>query len=361
MKRIKQISLKDIAKKSGVSITAVSKVLNDSPIRIGSKKRKRILSVAKKLNYKPNIVARALRNKKTKTVGIIVPDMSTLFYPELIRNIETKLSAYGYRCILCNSQDNPSYEKFYVEDMVSRWIEGLIIAPAAGKENVGFLKRLYESGPPFILIDRYFPEEKFPCIISDNKEGAKKGVKFLLKEKISRIIYLGERIRNQTLIDRLEGVKETALEKNIFFTDKEIFFCEMKRGKIKEICNHLFKNIPAEKLSNTGIFLESNRFLPGLLDAARDRNLFIPDDFKIIGFDPFEPEIIYPEDFSSLFVLKKPFPVIQQDIEKIGNLTVGFLISSLEGKKQKQSFKKKVPVKIIFPKRNNIRGLINEY
>ena len=103
-------------------------------------------------------------------------------------------------------------------------------------------------------------------------------------------------------------------------------------------------------MSNTGIFLESNRFLSGLLDLARDRNLFIPDDFKIIGFDPFEPEIIYPEDFSSLFVLKKMFPVIQQDIEKIGNLTVEFLVSSIEGKKQKHSFKKKVSVKIVFPK-----------
>jgi len=350
MKQIKQISLKDIAKESGVSLTAVSKVLNDSPIRIGLKKRKRILSIVKKLNYKPNIVARALRNKKTKTVGIVVPDMSTLFYPELIKNIETKLSVYGYRCILCNSRDNPSYEKSYIEDMVSRWVEGLIIAPAAGKENVKFLKRIYESGPPFILIDRHFPEEIFPYVVSDNKKGTKKGVKFLLKEKISRIIYLGERIRNQSLNDRLEGVKEATIEKNILFTDKEIFFCEMKRDEVRKICNHIFKTIPAEELSNTGIFLESNRFLPGLLDSARDSNLFIPDDFKIIGFDPFEPEIIYPEDFLSLKVIKEPFPVIQQDIEKIGNLTVEFLMSFFEGKKQKSNFKKKVPVKIVFPK-----------
>lgn len=342
---MKKVNLKDIAKKAGVSTTAVSKVLNNLPIRISPDKRKKIKEIARLFNYNPNILARSLRSKKTKTIGIIVPDMSTLFYPQLIKNIETKLSAQGYRCIICNSRDNPLYEKLYIEDLIGRWIDAIVIAPVAGKENLKILRDIYKRGLPILFIDRYFLKENIPYIVSDNKKGAIAGVRFLMKNKVKKIIYLGEEERNQSIDDRLSGIKEEAGKKNISLGPEQIFLCKGERESIKKVCLQIFKNISRDQLRATGIFIESNKLLMGLLDAAKEQNLFIPNDIKIIGFDPFEPEIIYPEDFSSLFVLKGPFSIIQQDVERTGKLTADFLLKSLTGK-QKYRLREKVPVRI---------------
>ncbi len=344
---MKNISLKDIAEKAGVSQTAVSKVLNELPIRITPAKREKIKEIARRLNYRPNVVAQSLRSRKTKSIGIVVPDISSLFYPELIRNIETRLFSLGYRCIICNTQDNPSYERLYIQDLIDRWVEGLIIAPCGEEENVNFLQDIYKMGLPLVLIDRYFPGENFPYVVSDNKQGAKIAVKFLVSQKVSRVIYVGEKRRNQAVDDRLRGVKEAARENRIVFTDKEIFLCEIGREKVRETFRFIFESMSRKGLSCSGIFFESNRLLMGLLDAARERNLFIPDDLRIIGFDPLSLEIVYPQDFASLRLLKNPFPIIKQDVQKIGNTASEFLLALLKGKKEK-NLRKKVRVKMVW-------------
>ncbi len=340
--------MKDIGKKVGVSQTAVSKVLNNLPIRISEEKRQKIKEIAERFNYRPNIIARSLRDKKTKTIGIVVPGMSTLFYPELIKSIEIKLFSYGYCSIVCDSEDDPSCERSHLEDLVSRWVDGLVIAPATGRENIEFLRSLGETNRPLILIDRYFPEENFSFVISENKRGAREGVKVLLQQGVSRIIYIGEKDRNPSLDDRLQGVKEEAKERNISFTDEDIFLSYPERSQVKKICNFIFEGLSRKELRDTGIFLESNRFLMGLLDSARDKGFFIPDDFKVIGFDPFGPEIIYPEDLISLRVLKSPIPIIKQDIKGMGEKVSQYLFTCLK-ENTRFHWQVKLPVEIIVP------------
>ena len=208
--------------------------------------------------------------------------------------------------------------------------------------HVDFLKYIHESKRPLILIDRYFPGEKFRFIVTDNKKGARKGIKLIAKQGVTGIVYLGEKVRNQGLDDRLVGVREGASRQNIRFTNKDIFFCRTDRKEVRKTGGLIFKN----KLNHTGIFLESSRFLTGLLDAAKDKGASIPDDFRVVGFDAFEPELTYPEDFKSIQVLKGSIPIIKQDINRMGILVSEYLVSNFM-KKSRRRWQIKLPPEII--------------
>ncbi|MDD3925999.1 MAG: LacI family DNA-binding transcriptional regulator [bacterium] len=339
---MKRVCLKDIAEEVNVSQTAVSKVLNGLPIRIGQEKREKIIETAQRLGYSPNMIARGLRNQKTKSIGIVIPDMSTLFYPELLRSLEIKLSSYGYQTLICNSEDDPVNEREHIETLLSRSVDGLVVAPAAGRDNIDYFKEIQESRKTFVLIDRYFAGEGLNFIVTDNKQGAGAGVGILADQGVARIIYLGNRVRNQPIDDRLTGVREEAARRSIGFTTEQIFLTETDRESAGATC----RRILGGNLKDTGIFLESNRLLMGLLDAAREKGLQIPDDFHVIGFDPFIAEMAYPADYASLRVIRQPFSLIRQDIAGMVQAVGEYLVSSLN-KQSNRLLQRMLPAEII--------------
>jgi len=309
-------SLKDIAGKAGVSTTAVSKVLNRAPIRIGDEKRRLIVNIARKFNYRPNLIARSLKRKKAGAIGVVVPDMSTLFYPELIRLMEVALFARGYQTVICNSQDNAICEKEHLETLRSRFVDALVIAPAQNGANAPLLRRIYETGTPVLCIDRYLPNEPFCYVITDGRISSRRGAVWLIKRGVKKMFYLGERQRNQVLDDRLAGVKDA-----VKLLPKDIILCASERGEIHEKCLDVLRRRPQA----AGFFLESNRLLPGLLDAARDINLTIPDGLPIIGFDPPVMVVNGAEDFASWRMLTAPVPVIKQNVAGMAEKTAKYL------------------------------------
>lgn len=335
--------LQDIADRVKVSKTAVSKVLNNKPIRISDEKRQKILALAKQSDYRVNIIARSLSEKKTKSIGIVIPDMSTLFYPSLIKSIETIVYSHGYQIIICNTYDNPSLERQHIEDLQNRLVDGYVIAPVSGRENIDLLKSINKGNQSLILLDRYFPGTGIPFVVTDNYEGAKKGIRVLVKEKVNKIFYIGDKVRNQSLDDRLEGVRQETLRKHIKFTNKDVFFSSTSREEVRQLCTRLFKM----NGKGYGIFLESNRSLMGLLDAAKDTGLDIPDDARVVGFDEFEPVMQCWDDINSLHMLKGPVPFIKQDIEKMGNLVSDYLITSFAGKSRRK-WQIKIPAEVLF-------------
>ncbi len=334
---MKTTRLKDIAKNLGVSKTAVSRVLNNLPIRISKEKREAILNLAKSLEYRPNLIARGLRNKKTKCIGIIVPDMSTLFYPQLIRLIEKQLSLHGYRAIICDTENELSQERLYVEDLLARYADGMIVAPASGEGNISMFENLAKS-LPIILMDRNFPGEKLNYVVTDNRLASRKAVRIIARKKPSHLFYLGEKKRNFAIDERLMGVREEASLKKIPFTGKDILLCDTTREDEREKSKQIF----SRKVKNPAIFLESNRLLMGLLDIAYKRGLTIPEDFTVIGFDTFRPELATPSDFNSLKVINEPTPVVRQPVAEMAALVTEYMLSP--GKRRKWRIKLKAQI-----------------
>ncbi|MBU4200765.1 MAG: LacI family transcriptional regulator [Verrucomicrobia bacterium] len=331
-------SLKDIAKKTGVSITAVSNVLNRRPIRIGDEKRRLIVKTARDFNYRPNLIARSLKRKKAGAIGVVVPDMTTLHYPELIRLLEVKLFAHGYQTLICNSQDNALCEKEHLETLRSRFIDGLVIAPAENGINAPLLRRISESGTLVLCVDIYLPREKFHYVTTDGRTSARQGAAWLAGKGVSRVFYLGERQRHQALDDRLAGVKDA-----VSMSQKDIILCAPERGEIHERCRTALR----DPLSGAGFFLESNRLLPGLLDAARELRIAIPVNLPIIGFDSPVLVINGAEDFASWRILTAPVPVIRQNVAAMAEETAKYLTVKL-AKPTARFASVRLPAEIIF-------------
>ncbi len=319
---MKTVRLKDIAEKLKVSKTTVSRVLNNLPIRVSRENREAILKVAKSLDYRPNLIARGLRSRTSRCVGIVVPDISTLFYPELIRLIEKRLSLQGYRTIICDTRDEVLEEKACVGDLISRQVDGLIVAPASGQKNVAIFKDLIRKDFPLIFIDRYFPGREFNYVVTDNRDASRRAIRIMVKRKPSHLFYLGGNGRNSAVDERLAGVREESSAKRIPFTKKDIFLCGATRKDIKRVSKQIFSG----KIKKPAIFLESNRFLIGLLDVACRKGLSVPEDFTLAGFDPFEPELVTLSDFNRLRVLKESLMVIKQPIVEMAKLVTEYIL-----------------------------------
>lgn len=299
------INLKDIAARAGVSTTAVSNVLNAAPIRISAEKRRLIVKTARQLRYRPNLIARSLKSGKARAIGVVVPDMTTLFYPALIRLIEMELFAQGYQTLICNSGDNALCEQKHLEILHSRFIDGLIIAPAGRGANAALIRGIHAAGTPVVCVDRYLPNEKLHYVTTAGYPAARQGAAWLKKAGARNIFYLGEALRHQTIDDRLAGVKAA-----VRLRAGAVILCAPERSAVYKRCLGILRRRPAA----AGFFFESNRFLPGFLDAARACGLLVPRDALVIGFD--QPVLVLAggRDFRAWRALSAEIPILRQDV-----------------------------------------------
>ena len=153
------ITIKDIAKKANVSTTTVSRVINNKPDVSDSTKEK-IKKLIKENNYKPNDIARGLVLKKTKTIGLIVPDISNPFFPEIIKGVEHKTKDAGYSLIICDTDNQIKQEKSSIDLLLSKQVDGIIMS--LSNDNLMDLTPLKESNVPIVQLDRSIPELKYP-------------------------------------------------------------------------------------------------------------------------------------------------------------------------------------------------------
>src|SRR5918993_1439029 len=164
---VKKVSLKDIAQKLGVSITLVSYVLNNKKEgRIGKEITEKIRATAKKMNYRPNLVAKSLKSSKTNTIGLIVADIANPFSANLARIIEDEAEKHGYIVIFGSSDEKLERSEKLIEVFLDRQVDGFIMAPVANSQKQ--IEALAKRDIPLVLIDRYFPEVKVSNITIDN-------------------------------------------------------------------------------------------------------------------------------------------------------------------------------------------------
>ena len=205
------ITLEDIADKTTTSVSVVSDVLRGKGTekRISQTTQNRILETAKELNYRPNRVARSLVIKRTKSIGVVVPDMSTLFYPEIVESIESGMRSKGYHVILAMSEDNPEEERTCLEMLIEKRVDGVIIAPTRlGIDNGKYLMELMDSNVPLVFIDRYIGKLERDFVIIDNLAGAYEAVNYLIELGHIRIGHIAGPKGISASEDRMAGYRK---------------------------------------------------------------------------------------------------------------------------------------------------------
>ena len=156
------ITIKDIAKKANVSVSTVSRVINNKP-DVNEKTREKVINIIKKYNYQPNDVARGLKLKETFSIGLVIPDISNPFFPEVARGVEDCGNDSSYSVILSNTDNNNKREQNAIKFMLNKQIDGIILTLST--QNKDILYNLEENNIPVVQLDRNIPESKYPTVL----------------------------------------------------------------------------------------------------------------------------------------------------------------------------------------------------
>lgn len=310
------VTLRDVAKRAGVSAMTVSRVVNGAG-GVDPETQRRVEDAILALDYVPNRLARGLISHQSKTIGLIVPDVVNPFFAPVVRGAEATARKAGYRVLLCNSEADLRLEREYIEDLIAHRVEGLLIAPASDRSRVSLLP-LQKSGFPIVLLDRSLPEFECDSVVSDSVAGARKLVEHLIKVGHRRIAHFTESDDVSTGRDRLEGYRQALEGARIPHSEELIFRTTVDRIGGYRAAQQMLTLDPLP----TAIFTVNNMTAVGAMQALRERGLSVPKDIGLVCYD----------DVEHLAVLSPFMTVVDQPAEIFGSLGAQLLFERIAKK-----------------------------
>lgn len=280
---MKSVTIKDIAKIAGVSYATVSRALSNSP-GISEDTRARVLEICREQGYRPNILARSLISNKTNVLGLIVPDISNTFYAEVAFNLETYARQLGYNVMLCNSLSKPEQTASLFEFLVGHQVDGMILVSPRDDEREQVAKQL-SLVPTVIIGDSEIADNNTICEASsirlDNFAGGQLGTEYLLGLGHKDIVYIGFRTGSMTHTRRVSGykaaMKAAGYKRHVL--NNEDHFSSTDAGY--RLGLELFRGgTPC-----TAVFAANDAIALGVMRAADECGVRIPDDVSLLGFD----------------------------------------------------------------------------
>jgi len=322
-KKTKVTSIKDVARKAGVSISTVSNALNNSRY-VKKETKEKILGIVSDLNYTPNIIARGLKTRSTRTVAVIVPDISNQFFAQVIKGIEEIARQRNYNVLLTCSYYDVSEEKRSIEILKQQFVSGFLFI--SGYNSFEHIKSLNDDKVPVVVVDRELGDKKVPSVLIDNFEAIRKAVNFLYGIGHRRIGYISYTYDNQTTVERRYKGYLRGLEDNKLVYDPDIVMIsetlrlnelEGSREAVKKILNN--KNIPT-------VILNASDFIAvGVIRTLKELNIKVPEDISVMGFDNI---------LMSLYT-DPLLTTVKQPKKQMGAAAVSLLLDIIEGKRVK--------------------------
>ncbi len=271
-------TLKDVAARAGVSPGMAGRVLGNYGYFSAATRRK-VLEAAKAVHYTPNTIARSLRTRLTRTVGVLISDITTFFWTTMVRGIQDRAAKDGFSVILCNSDEESRNEKAYLANLVERSVDGLVISPTTG--NHSYLRRLAGGRLPLVLVDRHIRGLAVPAIRVDNRQGAYEAVRHLVGLGHERIAIVKGIEGVETSDERFAGYAQALAESRIPLRAGLV-----KEGRfLKDLAFQATQELLSLKNGPTAIFVCNEPMLTGCVLALRERGVRIPKDIAVIGFD----------------------------------------------------------------------------
>ncbi|RJG23816.1 LacI family DNA-binding transcriptional regulator [Paenibacillus thiaminolyticus] len=317
-------TIKDVSRLAGVSVATVSRVLNQKGY-VHEDTEKKVMNAIRELNYIPNDVARSLTKKSAKMLALIVPDITNPFFNELARAVEKVTQLYGYATILCNSDDTPANEKQYIHALKQKYIDGFILA-----SNTLSAEEVQQLDVPVVTMDRAI-SDTIPTVASDNREGARLGVQYLLDRGCNKIAHIRGPQQLSIADERCQGYLDVVQE-NAWFSPDLIVEGNFNLNQATDTVNRLLDRHP----DIDGIFAGNDIMAMGALRAVQKRGIPVPDQMQIVGFDGISlGEMVYPE-----------LTTVAQSIYEMGLLAARMLIKMIE-RKPLDTMHYKLPVELI--------------
>jgi len=310
----KAASIADVARESAVSIFTVSAVINNKT-HVSKARRQRVEDAIRKLNYRPNLIARSLIKQKTQTIGMIVTDIANPFFPMVVRGAEDAAHKHGYNLLLCNSDDVDEKEEKELELLLSKRVDGILLTKTAGDFRPSLRQMIKDVNIPFVLVMRTYPQLTKDAVISDDYQGAYEAVRHLARAGRRRIGLVSGPMKVSNAKERYRGFREALEAEKLPYEPELVTEGDYRIESGFRAGHALLSQRP------DGIYCANHLMTIGLLKAAGEIGLTCPEDFGLVSFD----------DYPWLGVFRPRLTTVELPKHQLGSEAAELLIRRIAG------------------------------
>lgn len=311
-----RITIKDIAKKLNFTPSTISRALAGNT-RVSIKTRNLVKETASEMGYRPNAIASALRKGKVDTIGMIVPRINRYFFSNVISGVEDILNPAGYNLVICQSNENASKEQKAVQTLLQNQVGGILISLSVETISYEHLNSIISSGTPLVQFDRVNYDIESPIVINNNFEGAYKATEYLIKQGYKNIGHFGGNPKIMAYSERYNGYLKAMKAYNMRINDKLIKFDTItKETGSSELVNFFNDN------EIDALFCASDFAALGAIEVLNKMQVNIPSEFGIIGFAN--------EPFTNL--INPKLSSVEQNSFELGRTAAKALLNSIDNK-----------------------------
>ncbi|AGA79711.1 LacI family DNA-binding transcriptional regulator [Echinicola vietnamensis] len=274
-------TITDIAKALNIAASTVSRALHDSP-SISKGTKQAVMKMAKQMDYQPNMLAVSLLSKRTKTIGVIVPEITSYFFSTVISGVQDMVNEAGYKLVICQSNESFEEEQKLMETLALNRVDGFLISPASKTMKFAHLERLRASGIPIVVFDRDCPGFDADRVLVDDFDGAFQAVEYLIKTGCRRIAHIAGPKNLTTCQHRMEGYTKALQQHHIPMEDSLI---EWVDGFTSEDGEEATRKLLDQSPLPDAIFAINDAVAIGAMAIIRERGLRMPEDISVVGFD----------------------------------------------------------------------------
>jgi LacI family transcriptional regulator len=324
----KSITIRDVAQAAGVSVSTVSRVLNDK-VDVAPDTYEKVQKVIRELGYTSSLAAKSLRSRRTNVIGLIMPDVEQPFPIEVMKGVNRAITEFDYDLIVYTNGDitknsTVQREQHYVALLNNSITDGVIVVTPAATT--------FHTASPVVAVDPHYESSDYPSVIGVNREGAMKAMEYLISLGHRRIGFIGGRPDLQSAIRRLQGYKDALAGANIPL-DPELIQTGDFLMETGFTCAQKLLSLAQPP---TAIFAANDQSALGAIQALREAGLRVPDDVSIVGFD----------NISEAAYANPGLTTVDQSIGEMGYIATQMLISLIQGE-QLESNVHKMPTQLV--------------
>jgi DNA-binding LacI/PurR family transcriptional regulator len=307
-------TLGDVAQRAGTSVATAGRALGGYG-NVSSATRDRVIAAARHLNYHTNALARGMKQQSTFTIGLIIGNICNSFFARIVRAVETAVMRYGYKVIVCDTDESIENELDHARVLLEHRVDGIIVSPTASETGhvSRAIKELYGSRMLTVFIDRAVQGVKIPTVVSDNLAASQEATAHFLRLGHRRIGLVVGRRGLDSMAGRVEGYRRALIEKRISF-DESLVVDAVDVGV--EGGYRATKELLERKPRPTALIVMNNLLVVGALNIIKEKRLVIPDDIALIGWD----------DFDAAPHLRTPLTVVEQPADAMGSIAAELLM-----------------------------------